>query len=336
MATKKIGEQTIFFENPPSIAGYASIVGPKEGQGKLKDYYDLVLNDNLYGEKSWEKAERKMLKEAVEMAIKNSNIAQNEIDYLIAGDLLNQIISASFAARDLELPFMGIFGACSTFCQGLSMGAMMVEGGFAQNVVAATSSHFCTAERQFRSPLELGNQRPPTAQWTVTGSGAVVITSKQQNPRITFSTMGKVIDMGESNPLDMGSAMAPAAVDTIVQHFEDTGKTPKDYDLIVTGDLASIGKNITEELLKLKGYDVSSNYSDCGLLIFNPDQDVHAGASGCAAAAVVTCGYILKEMAKGNYSRVLLVATGALLSTTSSQQGETIPSIAHAVSIENL
>lgn len=336
VATKKIGTQTVRFQNPPSIIGTASIVGPKEGQGRLKDYYDLILNDNIYGEKSWEKAETKMLKEAVEMAIKNSNIAQNKIEYLIAGDLLNQIISASFAARDLEIPFLGVFGACSTFVESMTIASMMIDGGFADNIVAATSSHFCTAERQFRSPLELGNQRPPTAQWTVTGAGAVVLSTKQQNPRITFATPGKVVDMGESNPFDMGTAMAPAAVETIVRHFEDTGKTPEDYDLIVTGDLASVGKSITQELLKLRGYDVSSNYSDCGLLVYNPDQDVHAGASGCACAAVTTCGYIFKEMGKGKFNRILLVATGALLSSTSSQQGETIPCIAHAVAIENL
>lgn len=333
---KKLGSQTIKFENPPSIIGTGTIVGPKEGQGRFKEYYDLILKDSIYQEKSWEKAETKILKEAVEMAIKNSKVPTDKIEYLIAGDLLNQIVSAGFAARELGLPFLGIYGACSTIAQGALLGSMIVDGGFAENLVAAVSSHFCTAERQFRFPLELGNQRKPTSQWTVTGAGAMVISSQIQNPRITFATVGKVIDMGEADPNDMGTAMAPAAVDTIVRHFQDTGKTPDDYDLILTGDLGSIGKHIAEELLKQKGYDISNKYSDCGVLIFYPEQDVHAGASGCACAAVVTCGYIYKEMLNRKYNRVLLVATGALMSTTSTQQGETIPCIAHAISIENL
>lgn len=336
MSTKKLGSQTIKFENPPSIIGTAAIVGPKEGQGRFKDYYDLILKDNIYQEKSWEKAEKKMLKETVEMAIKHANIAEGKIEYLVAGDLLNQIISAGFAARELGLPFFGIYGACSTMAEGLTLGSIIVDGGFAESLVVAASSHFCTAERQFRFPLELGNQRSMTSQWTVTGAGSMVLSSKVQNPRVTFATTGKVIDMGGSNANDMGSAMAPAAVDTIVKHFEDTGKTPDDYDLIITGDLGNLGKSITEELVKQKGYDMSNKYTDCGVLIFNPEQDVHAGGSGCACAAVVTCGYIFKEMLKGKYNKILLIATGALMSTTSSQQGETIPCIAHAVSLENL
>ena len=333
---KKLGRQTVQFEKAPSIIGTATIVGPKEGQGRFKDYYDLILKDSIYQERSWEKAETKILKESVEMAIKNSKVPTAKIDYFIAGDLLNQIISAGFAARELGLPFLGIYGACSTIAQGAIIGAMIIDGDFGENVVAAVSSHFCTAERQFRFPLELGNQRKPTSQWTVTGAGAMVLSAKAHNPRITRATVGKVIDMGEADPNDMGTAMGPAAVDTIVRHFEDTGKTPDDYDLILTGDLGSIGKDIAEELLRQKGYDISNKYTDCGVLIFYPEQDVHAGASGCACAAVVTCGYVYKEMIRGKYNRVLLVATGALLSTTSSQQGETIPCIAHAIALENL
>ncbi|MGB9813838.1 MAG: stage V sporulation protein AD [Thermovenabulum sp.] len=336
MANKKIGSQTIMLENAPSIIGVSSIVGPKEGQGPLKDYFDLIINDMYYQEKSWEKAERKMMKEAVEMAIKNSKIPYNAIEYFIAGDLLNQIISAGYTARDLGLPFLGIYGACSTMAEGLALGAMIVDGGFADNVVIATSSHFCTAERQYRFPLEFGTQRPPTSQTTVTGAGAAVISSKVDNPRITYITVGKVIDMGEKNPNDMGTAMAPAAVDTIVKHFEDTKRSQDYYDLVVTGDLASIGKDIAEDLLKEKGLNLSNRYSDCGLMIFSPYQDVHAGGSGCGCAAVVFCGYIYKEMKKGRFNKVLLVTTGALMSTTSTQQGESIPCIAHAVSIENL
>lgn len=338
MNYKKIGLQTVKFDNPPSIIGTSSIVGPKEGEGKLKDFYDLILQDDIYGEKSWEKAERKILKEAVEMAIKNSNVSYNDIEYFIAGDLLNQIISASFAARDLGFPFMGIYGACSTFAEGLKLGSMLIDGGFANNLVIATSSHYCTAERQFRFPLEFGSQRPTTAQWTVTGAGAAVISSTktQQNPKITYATTGKVIDMGETDSNNMGAAMAPAAVDTIVRHFEDTRKSPDNYDAIVTGDLGILGKKIVEEKLQKQGYDVSNNFYDCGTMIYNPEQDVHSGASGCACAAVVTCGYFYKELLKKNFNKILLIATGALLSTTSSLQGETIPAVAHAVSIENL
>ena len=222
MTTKKLGLQTVKLIDHPSIIGTSAIVGPKEGSGPLAQYFDLILSDNLYGEKSWEKAEIKMVKEAVEMAIKDSKVPNAEIEYFIGGDLLNQIIAASFAARELEIPFFGVYGACSTLIEGLSLGSMIIEGGFANNLVVATSSHFCTAEGQLRFPLELGNQRAPTAQWTVTGAGAVAISSRAQNPRITYITTGKVIDMGESDPSDMGSAMAPAAVDTIVRHFQDT------------------------------------------------------------------------------------------------------------------
>lgn len=336
MADRKIGSQTIKFNKPPSIIGTGTVVGPKEGIGPLKDYFDLIINDDLYSEKSWEKAERKMLKEASEMAIKNSKIPFANIEYFISGDLLNQIISSAFTARELGSPFLGIYGACSTIAEGMGLGAILIDGGYADNLLVATSSHFCTAERQFRFPLELGNQRPPTAQWTVTGAGAAVISSDIKNPRITYFTFGKIIDMGEVDSNSMGTAMAPAAVDTMIRHFQDTGRTPDYYDLIVTGDLSSIGKDVAEDLMKQKGYDISNNYTDCGIMIYNNKQDVHSGGSGCACAATVTCGYLFKQMLEKKYNRVLLVATGALLSTTSSQQGETIPCIAYALSLENL
>lgn len=336
MAVKKLGAQTVKFQNPPSIIATATVVGPVEGKGPLRNYFDLILGDFKFQEKSWEKAEKKMLKEAVEMAVKKSGVPSDKIEYFIAGDLLNQIISASFAARELGYPFLGIYGACSTVAEGLGIGAMLVDGGYADNIVVGTSSHFCSAERQYRFPLELGNQRPPTAQRTVTGAGAAVISTKNQNPRITYVTTGKVIDMGAVDPNDMGSAMAPAAVDTIVMHLEDSKRTPEDYDLIVTGDLASVGKDIAQKLMLQKGIDVSNKYTDCGLLIYSPEQDVHAGGSGCACAAVVTFGYIFNEMQKGRYNKILLVATGALMNPTIVQQGETIPCIAHAVALENL
>lgn len=336
MAIKRLGNQTIKFESPPSIVGTASIVGPKEGLGRFKDYYDLILKDNIYKESSWEKAESKILKEAIEMAIKTSNVPTGEIEYLVAGDLLNQITPASFAARELGIPFFGIYGACSMIAEGASLGAVLIDGGYAKNVVVAASSHFYAAERQFRFPLELGQQRAPTSQWTVTGAGAMILSLKQQNPHITSATVGRVIDMGSSDLNDMGTAMAPAAVDTITKHFKDTKRGPDFYDLIITGDLGSVGKQITESLLKQSGFDVSDKLTDCGVMIYYPEQDVHAGGSGCACTAVVTCSYIFKEMLKGKFSKVLLIATGALMSIKSSLQGETIPCIAHAISLENL
>lgn len=336
MAQKKIGQQTVMFQNPPSIISTASIVGPKEGDGPLKDYFDLVIEDDLWGEESWEKCESKLQENAVRMALNNAKLVESDIDYLIAGDLLNQIIASSFSARTLGIPFFGLYGACSTMSESLSLGAMLVDGGYADNIVCVTSSHFSTAERQYRFPLELGNQRPLTSQWTVTGSGASVVSSKGTGPYITHVTTGKVIDPGIKDANNMGPAMAPAAADVIVQHFKDTGFNPSDYDLIITGDLATYGKEIAEDLMAKEGYKVSSVYSDCGIEIFdNKRQDTHAGGSGCGCSAVVFNGYIYKMLQNRNFNRILLVSTGALLSPTSAQQGESIPGIAHAVSISN-
>jgi len=290
----------------------------------------------LWGEETWEKCESKLQLEAVKLALTNAKLLESNIDYLFSGDLLNQIISSSFAARKLGMPFFGLYGACSTMSESLSLGAMIVDGGYADNVVCVTSSHFSTAERQYRFPLELGNQRPPTAQWTVTGSGAAVLAAVGTGPYITHITTGKVIDPGIKDANNMGPAMAPAAADTIIQHFKDTGFKPEDYDLIITGDLASIGKDIAEELIGKEGYDVSNVYSDCGIEIFDSErQDTHAGGSGCGCSAVVFNGYIFKQLKVGKFNRVLLISTGALLSPTSSLQGESIPGIAHAVTISN-
>jgi stage V sporulation protein AD len=312
-------------------------VGPKEGQGPLKDYFDVVLEDDLWGEESWEKSESKFQQEAVKLALSNAKLVESQVDYLFAGDLLNQIISSSYAARQLQIPFFGLYGACSTMTESLSLGAMSVDGGFADNVVCVTSSHFSTAERQYRFPLEHGNQRPPTAQWTVTGSGAAVLSSLGAGPFITHITTGKVVDPGIKNANNMGPAMAPAAADTIVQHFKDTGFKPEDYDLIITGDLATVGKDIAEEMIGKEGYDVTNVYSDCGIEIFDAEeQDTHAGGSGCGCSAVVFGGYIYKQLKTGKFNRVLLISTGALLSPTSIQQGESIPGIAHAVTISNI
>ncbi len=337
MATKRIGEQTIKFENPPSIIGTASIVGPKEGEGPLSSYFDLVLDDDTWGQKSFEKAEAKMQEEAIKLAIANAKLSVQDIHFLVAGDLLNQIISSSYTARQIGIPYFGLYGACSTMTESLCIGSMIIDGGFADYVVCATSSHFSSAERQFRFPLEYGAQRKFTSQWTVTGAGATVLSSTGNGPYITYITPGKIKDYGIKDANNMGAAMAPAAVDTILQHFKDTGYTPQDYDLIITGDLGLIGRRIVLDLMEKEGYDLSANFSDCGIKIFDGvEQDTHAGGSGCACSAVVFNGYIYKEMLKGNLNRVLLISTGALHSPTSTLQGESVPGIAHAVTIDNL
>ena len=332
---KKVGKQTIKLENPPKIISTYSIVGPKEGQGPLKDYFHQIISDDTLGKDSFEKAESEMMYTAIKSAISSAGLTEEKIDYLFAGDLLNQIISSGFAARELNIPFIGLYGACSTMSESLSMASLFLDGGFANYVVASTSSHFSSAERQFRFPLEYGSQRCPTCQWTVTGSGAMVLGKTGNYPEVTYVTTGLVKDYGEKDTNNMGAAMAPAAVDTIYNHFNDTGRTPKDYDVIATGDLGKVGKDITTKLLLEYGYDVKDNYVDCGDMIFNDEeQKTDAGGSGCGCSAVVTCGYFYKKLMKKEIKSLLLVSTGALMSTTSSLQGESIPGIAHAVAIE--
>jgi len=332
---KRMGKQTLIFQNPPVIFSSAAVAGPKEGKGPLKQSFDLVLDDTLFGEKSWEKAECKILQEAVKIALDKVNLTGESIDFFLAGDLLNQTISANFAARQLEIPFFGLYGACSTMAESLILGSVLIDGEYANTVVAAASSHHDTAERQYRFPTELGSQRPLTAQWTVTGAGAAVLSKGEIGPRITGATVGKVIDLGIKDQNDMGSAMAPAAADTISRYFKDTNETPKDFDLIITGDLATIGKALTSQLLEKQGYMLENKYSDCGILIFDPTQDTHAGGSGCGCSAVVTCGYLLQNIKAGKYKKIMMVGTGALLSPISLLQGESIPGIAHALIIEN-
>lgn len=333
--SKKIGKQTIKLENPPKIISTYSIVGPKEGEGPLREYFHEIINDDTLGKDSYEKAESEMMYTAIKSAISNANLTEEKIDYLFAGDLLNQITSSSFAARELNIPFIGLYGACSTMSESLSMASLFLDGGFADYVVASTSSHFSSAERQFRFPLEYGNQRCPTCQWTVTGSGAVVLGKTGNYPEITYVTTGLVKDYGVKDANNMGAAMAPAAVDTIYNHFKDTGRSPQDYDIIATGDLGKIGKEITTKLLLQYGYDIKSNYVDCGDLIFDDEtQKTDSGGSGCGCSAAVTCGYFYKKLMKKEIKSLLLVSTGALMSTTSSLQGESIPGIAHAVAIE--
>lgn len=334
MAKHRLGGQTIKLENPPCILSRATIVGKKEGEGPLGEYFDVVLEDNMWGEKTWEKAERRMYLEAAQMAITRAGKQPQDINYLFGGDLLNQIITANFAARTLGIPFFGLYGACSTLTESMSLGAMLVSAGYADLVLCVTSSHFCTAERQYRFPLEMGTQRPPTAQWTVTGAGAFLLSNDTKPPYITHVTTGKVIDYGITDANNMGAAMAPAAAAIIKAHFEDTEQGPEAYDLIVTGDLGWFGRELTIDLLKKEGYDISDRFIDCGCEIYSKEQDVHAGGSGCGCSAVVFGAYILRKMEEGVYRRILLLSTGALLSTTSSQQGESIPGIAHAVTID--
>lgn len=331
---KRVGKQTIKLDSKPKIISAYSVVGPKEGEGPLSDYFDLILQDDLNGQKSYEKAESSILYNAITECLKRAKLKESDINYLLAGDLLNQISSSNFAARDLDIPFIGLYGACSTMTESLGLGALLMEGGFANYIVAATSSHFSSAERQFRFPLEYGSQRHPTAHWTVTGAGAMLLGKQGNFPYITYVTTGKVKDYGITDVNNMGASMAPAAIDTIKQHFEDTGRKPQDYNLIATGDLGKYGKDITLKLLKEYGYDIEKIYIDCGDEIYGTNQETNAGGSGCGCSAVVDCGYIYKNIMSGKFKRVLILSTGALLSTTSSLQGETIPGIAHAVSIE--
>jgi stage V sporulation protein AD len=337
---KRKGIQTIVLESKPCILSTTSIVGPKEGNGPLREFFDLVLEDDTNGMNSFEKAESSMLNFAVSDCINKYGIGKESINYLFAGDLLNQLTSANFAARQIGIPFYGIYGACSTFTEALSLGAVFVDGGYADYVISATSSHFSSAERQFRFPLEFGNQRSTTSQWTVTGAGAVLIGKSNENykfPCITHVTTGKVKDYGVTDPNNMGAAMAPAAVDTIAIHLSDTGRKPEYYDLIVTGDLGRLGRGLTEDLLLKHGYNIKDNYFDCGEQIYyNQEQNTGCGGSGCGCSAVVGSGYLYKKLMKGDLKRVLLVATGALLSSTSTMQGESIPGIAHAVAIERI
>ena len=332
---KKIGTQTFKLDNPVTIFETASIVGKKEADGPLAKYFDVCLQDEFFGEKTWEKAESKMIKFAIETVIRKSNIAVSDIDYLLAGDLLNQCISSSFGIRDFEIPFLGIFGACSTFVEGMMIGSMLLDGGAGNHALAATSSHFCSAEKQFRFPLELGNQRPPTSQWTVTGSSAAVLSKSGIGPFITHVTPGKIVDRGITDANNMGSAMAPAAVSTILTHLKDTNRKPTYYDAIITGDLGHIGKGIVLDLCKAEGFQLSSVYNDCGVLMFDKEkQDTHSGGSGCACCGTVFSGYFFNQLKEKKIKNMLLVATGALMNSTSTQQGESIPGIAHAVSIE--
>jgi len=336
----QVGQQTWKFLNEPAIVGTATVVGPEEGAGPLAKEFDYIHDSLDLQEKSWEKAERKLLEQATQLALVKANITPEQLHFFVGGDLLNQLISNSFAARTLGVPYIGVFGACSTAMQSLAIASLLVDSGNAGVTMAATCSHNCTAEKQFRYPTEYGSQKPPTAQYTVTGAGAAIVAKATKDyhcvPRVTAATIGKIVDLGVTDPFNMGAAMAPAAVDTMQIHLRDLQREPQYYDLIVTGDLASVGYAIAHDLCKQKGLMLDqSKFTDCGLLIFDIEkQAVQAGGSGCACSAVVTYGHLFNRMRKGELKRILVVATGALLSPLSFQQGETIPCIAHAVTIE--
>ena len=328
------GYGTIIFKNPPSVLSYSAVVGKKEGEGPLGKYFDEVEEDAYFGQESWEKAESENLRRSVMRTLKKGRFQADDIDFVISGDLLNQCISSGYALRSLQIPFFGVYGACSTMAESMALGSVMVSGGGASKVLCATSSNFCSAEKQFRTPLEYGGQRTPNAQWTVTGSGSVVL-GEGRGPYIDAITCGRIVDLGVCDVTNMGAAMAPAFVDSIMRHLKATGKSITDYDLVLSGDLGLVGKSIATELFEKEGISSGYNYNDCGAMIFNKKkQDTHAGGSGCGCAASVLCGYILPKMQKGELKSVLFAATGALMSPTSTMQGESIPSISHVISIK--
>ena len=335
MSYNKLGKQTIVFKNKPVMKSCYSIVGEKEGNGNFKDYFDYVLIDDLFDEKSYEKAERKILELCMFKAIDRANLKISDIDCVICGDLLNQIISSSFAARQINKPFLGLYGACSTMAESLIVGTTLLDGKYAKNVVCGTGSHFSTAEKQYRNPLELGNQRPPMSQWTITGAGCTVLGEKGKGNFITNATIGRVTDFGIVDVNNMGAAMAPSAMTTLISHFEDTKTNPDDYDLIVTGDLGKLGSEILRDLMEKNGYPLGQNYSDCGHMMYTSNQRTFQGGSGAGCSASVLNSFINKKLKEGIYKKVLFAATGALLSTLSSQQGDSVPGICHAVTIES-
>lgn len=331
---KRVGERTIIFENKPTILSYGSVVGKKEHEGPLSREFDSYTIDSFFGEKTFEKAESKLQKTAVQTALDKGGFKDSDIDNIFAGDLLNQCIGSSFGLREFGIPFIGLYGACSTMALSTGLASIFVDSGAAERAVAVTSSHFCSAERQYRFPLNYGSQRTPTAQWTVTGSGALVLGRGNGKPYINSVTFGEIEDYGIKDINNMGAAMAPAAAGTIKKFFSDTGTRPEDYDIIFTGDLGYVGTNLLYELLERDGIDIRCRHSDCGLIIFDREkQDVHAGGSGCGCSASVLCSYIMHRFEEGDFNNILFMSTGALMSPTSSFQGESIPGIAHLLNI---
>ena len=333
--TKKLGRQTVKFDNPPVITASAAVVGDKEGEGPLKDSFDYISHDPYFGEKTWEKAESTMLKQCFYTVCDKAELDVCDLDCIYSGDLLNQCISSAYAFRRCGVPYFGLYGACSTMGESMLLASMSIDGGFAEKVCAITGSHFCSSERQYRFPLEYGGQRTPTSQWTVTGAGAVILLANGDGPRITHATTGKIVDEGIIDANNMGAAMAPAAYETLKAHFADTGRTPDYYDMIITGDLGAIGHDIVEDMFRRDGKSLGKFYTDCGVMIFDREkQDVHAGGSGCGCSASVFSSFIMRGFKERRWQKVLFAPTGALMSPTASQQGESIPGICHALAIE--
>lgn len=336
---KRIGKYTIQLETNPAILSYAAVVGKKEGEGPYAQYFDQCHTDTTLGEASWEKAESRLQNEAVHLALNKASLKNSDIDCIFAGDLLNQCISSTFGLRSLNIPFLGQYGACSTMAQTLAIASLFVESGAANRAAAVTSSHFCSAERQFRFPLEYGGQRTPTAQWTATAAGAVILGSRNLYPGqpigLQAITFGRIVDYDIKDMTNMGAAMAPAAASTLLDYFNDTGTNPQDYDLILTGDLGLVGSKLLDDLMEREGKDIRPLHNDCGLMIYDREkQDVHAGGSGCGCSAAILCAPIFQQMSVGQLHKVLFVGTGALMSPTSSQQGESIPGVAHLVYLQ--
>lgn len=336
---KQQGIQSVKFEEPPIICAAASVVGQKEGDGPFGDVFDQIESDPKVGGDTWEDAEGRLQERAAELAIQKAGCGKEAIRYIVAGDLLGQLMASSFGLAGFDKPLFGVYGACSTMGESIGIGSMLVEGGFADYVLAMTSSHFASAEKQFRFPLGYANQRPKASTWTVTGSGAVVICKgdqKQGMDKITGITTGKIVDYGVKDTMNMGACMAPAAASVVAAHFKDFGTDPSEYDQIITGDLGMVGKDILIDILRSEGYDIADRYIDCGIEIYGRDAQAQAGGSGCGCSAVMLAGYVLKQLEIGEWKRVLFVPTGALLSVVSFNEGNSIPGIAHAVRLETL
>ena len=336
---KQQGIKSVKFEEPPIICAAASVVGQKEGDGPFGDVFDQIESDPKVGGDTWEDAEGRLQERAAELAIQKAGCGKEAIRYIVAGDLLGQLMASSFGLAGFDKPLFGVYGACSTMGESIGIGSMLVEGGFADYVLAMTSSHFASAEKQFRFPLGYANQRPKASTWTVTGSGAVVICKgdqKQGMAKITGITTGKIVDYGVKDTMNMGACMAPAAASVVAAHFKDFGTDPSEYDQIITGDLGMVGKDILIDILRSEGYDIADRYIDCGIEIYGRDAQAQAGGSGCGCSAVMLAGYVLKQLEIGEWKRVLFVPTGALLSVVSFNEGNSIPGIAHAVRLETL
>ena len=334
MAKQKRGKQSFIPDIQPIITNWASVAGKKEGQGPLAKTFDIVSNDTYFGQKTWEQGEKRLQQLALETLLKKAKLRKEDLDLVFSGDLLNQCIGSSFSLRNTGIPHLGLYGACSTMSESLLLASITIGGGYADRVVAMTSSHFASSERQYRFPLGYGGQRTPTAQWTVTGSGAALVCSQGEGPTVESCTIGTVEDLGITDANNMGVAMAPAAYHTIRAHFDDLGCSADDFDMIITGDLGAVGSEMLQELARKDGLNLSGKLQDCGTLVFDTNiQDVHAGGSGCGCSAITLCGNLLTKLQQGKLKRILFCGTGALLSPTSTQQGLPIPGVCHAVSI---